>query len=406
MLKFLRNKHYQKRIYIFLAVVVIPPFLMWGVTTSNKESKVPSTVGVIDHKKVSLREYLASYKAVQHQMTFMYGDKLKEVAPSINIQGEAWDRLLLLYHAKKEKIKTTDTEVVEWISNQSIFQSRGRFDPKVYDMVVSRYLRSNARDFEEEIRGLLTIQKVVDRLRSGVVISPEDLKTAYSQDKSSRDLVYGILSAESVKDSIKITDEDIKNIYPIVKDKLTKPEIVDGKTVQRALKPEEAKVELKLILARQKGTELTVAKLNDLKNKMKDADLEKALKELSIEPKHTEKYKKGGDLPGVGVSEAADEVIAKLKDKEVSQAFAITDGAVICKVTKIWEVDNKQFESEKEDFRKKALDQKTMDEMKTLLSKMRQKLKVNAETMQNIFAEGSSPSSSNSSSSSSPTPQD
>src|SRR3989338_8741305 len=97
MLKFLRNKSHQKKIYIILAAAIIHPFLMWGVSTSQKDSRIPSTVGTIDNRQITLKEYLASYKAVQHQMAFSFGDKLREVSKKINVKGEAWDRLLLLH---------------------------------------------------------------------------------------------------------------------------------------------------------------------------------------------------------------------------------------------------------------------------------------------------------------------
>ena len=176
MLKFLRNKHHQKKIYIILAIAIIPPFLMWGVTTSQKDSKIPATIGVIENKKVSLREYLNSYKAVQHEMALMYGEKLKEAAPTINMKGEAWDRILLLNYAKKEKIKTSDAEVVEWISGQPLFQSHGQFDANIYNLYVTRILRSNARDFEEEIRDVLTIEKIAAKIRLNITVKDEKLK--------------------------------------------------------------------------------------------------------------------------------------------------------------------------------------------------------------------------------------
>ena len=222
MLKFLRNKHHQKKIYIILATAIIPPFLMWGVTTSQKESKVPSTLGLIENKKISLREYLNSYKAVQHEMAFMVGERSKEVAQAINIKGEAWDRILLLYQAKKEKIRTGDAEVVEWISRQPLFQSHGQFDANVYDLYVARYLRSNARDFEEEIRDSLTIEKIADMIRSHATVKDEELKTLYKQANNQKDFVYDDKKFEAEKEIFrkKMTDQKASEGMKALLDKL------------------------------------------------------------------------------------------------------------------------------------------------------------------------------------------
>ena len=235
MLKFLRNKHHQKKIYIFLAVAIIPPFLMWGVTTSQKDSKIPSTIGVIENKKVSLREYLNSYRAVQHEMAFMYGERSKEVASTINIKGEAWDRILLLYQAKKEKIRTGDTEVVEWISRQPLFQSHGQFDANIYNLYVSRYLRSNARDFEEEIRNILTIEKIADKIRSHITIKDEELKTLYKQANNQKDFVYDDKKFEGEKEIFrkKMTVEKASAAMKTLLDKLRNQLKIDLETMRK-----------------------------------------------------------------------------------------------------------------------------------------------------------------------------
>ena len=472
MLKFLRNKHHQKKIYIILAAAIIPPFLMWGVSTSEKGSKIPSTVGRIDNKKISLKEYLNSYKAVQHQMAFIYGDKLREAAPKINTKGEAWDRILLLHEAKKERIKTSDTEVVEWISKQPLFQSHGEFDTNIYNLYVNRYLRSNPRDFEEEIRDILTIEKIADNIRSRIWVNESDLKALYLQENSEKDVLYGIASWESEKGNVKVGDEEIAKVYPIVKDKLSEPErvkvsylfipkdkeeslktifnekgmtlealaakysvelkeigyfskdeaaagsgplmdlspvifslapqkesdwirlgigsykikIIDKKS-ERSLTADEAKIELKSIILKQKASEAVIKKMNEIKNKLTGNDLEKTLKDLLIDTQRYSKFKKGSALPGIGPSQAVDSVVASLKEGEVSQAFAAPGGACILKVTKIWPAGDKTYESEKAAFRKKVLDQKISDEMSKLLDKLRNQLKVDLETMRKIFAE-------------------
>lgn len=160
MLKYLRNKQTQKRLYLVLALLILPPFLFWGISLTEGENR-PSTLGLIGSKKVSIQEYLASYKAVQRQLAFLHGDKSDEMRPRVNLKGEAWDRLLLLDYAKKNKIRTRDAEVVEWLVKQPVFFDRtGRFNENFYKLYVKEYLRMNTREFEEEIRGLLTIQKI------------------------------------------------------------------------------------------------------------------------------------------------------------------------------------------------------------------------------------------------------
>ena len=471
MLKHLRNKRNKKAIYIMMAILIIPSFIIFGVNISQKEAKVSSTLGTIDNKKISVKDYLSSYKAVQHEMALMYGKKASESSSLINYKGEAWDRILLLDYAKQHNVKTADSEVVQWLMNQPIFQSHGQFDDKLYKLYVDNYLRLSARDFEEEIRGLLTINKVVDKLRTDVHASDEELKSLYLQENGEKDLLYGILSWESEKDSAAVTDKDIEQIYPIVKDKLTDPArvkisylyiakeneeaikaIFDEKDVtlddlskkysipvketgyfskneaipeigliqillsssfslalgqesgwlrldqgaykikvldKKAEKPlslEEAKEELKKIMIKQKATELAVSKLNESKKKIQNNDLESFLKGSSVEARHYEKFKSGVSIPELGDTQNLGKIISELKEGEISPAFAVTNGAAIVKVLKSGTVDDKKFEAEKEEFKKKVMQDMISKQVGELLGKLRNKLKIDLDTMKKIFA--------------------
>ena len=379
MLKFLRNKHHQKKSYINLAFAIISPFLMWGVNTSQKESKVPSTLGSIENKKISVKDYLSSYKAVQHAMVLMYGKKAAEASSLINYKGEAWDRLLLLDYAKQQNLKTADSEVVEWLMNNPNFQDQGQFDNNRYKYIVNKALNSNARDFEEEIRGLLTINKVIDKVRSDVHVTDAELSSLYSQENSERDLLYGVLSWESEKNNVTVTDDDIQKIYPLVKDRLT-----DKKT-EKSLSVEEAKNELKNILLKQKAVEAAVSKLNGAKKKMQGNELEPLLKDLAIEARRYEKFKAGDVIPAIGDAQTLNKILAQLKEGEVSPAFAAANGAGIVKVLKNGTMDAKKFETEKEAFRKNIAQDKTSKLVDELLGKLRNKLKIDLETMKKLF---------------------
>ncbi len=176
MIKFLRNKTVQKRIFLGLAILIIPAFTLWGVTLNKEEGSIPSTLGYIESRRVTLKDYLASYRAAQHEILFRYGDRAAEIAPLVNLKGEAWDRLLLVHYAQKEKIRVSDKEVVQWLTQQPVFSNKGTFDPNFYTLYVTNYLRTSKRDFEEEIRQLLAIAKIGDKLRVDIKISDEELK--------------------------------------------------------------------------------------------------------------------------------------------------------------------------------------------------------------------------------------
>jgi hypothetical protein len=193
MMKFLRNKTVQKRLYIVLAVAILPPFLFWGVSVSGKGGSFSSALGLIGRQKITVKDYLQSVQAVERQVEMMFGSKAGRAVPRAHLYGQAWDRILLLHYAKTKKIRASDQEVVAWISNQPLFQKQGVFDTQFYRLYVEHF-RISTRTFEEEIRDTLTIHKIQESLGSAEA-TENLLKSLRDTLKVNAELMKEFLSA-------------------------------------------------------------------------------------------------------------------------------------------------------------------------------------------------------------------
>ena len=225
MLKFLRNKKVQKRIYILLALFIIPAFMLWGVMLTGKDSESAGTLGVIQGKKISLQDYLTSYKAVQHEITLRYGESSKELVKRLNIKGEAWDRLLLLHYARKQNIKASDQEVVGWLVSQPLFSRKGEFDSNFYKLYVTRYLRMDTREFEEEVRQLLSIDKIRDRLASQIHLKDSEIDKLVQKmhrKKEERENIKNVVLARKSAKRMRALLESLRNELKINLDTMRK----------------------------------------------------------------------------------------------------------------------------------------------------------------------------------------
>ncbi len=186
MLKFLRKDKVRKRVFLFVAIAVIATFAVSGVLISGDDKVATGSLAQLDKKNISVQDYLNSYRAVQHQFELFFGGR--DVDRSrINFKGEAWDRILLLDHAKKEKISVSDKEVVEWITTQPAFKTKEKFDDALYKMYIERGLRSTPRAFEEEIRQMLVIRKLSEKLKDTQTLTDEKLKELYMKQKSEKE---------------------------------------------------------------------------------------------------------------------------------------------------------------------------------------------------------------------------
>lgn len=369
MLKLLRDKGTQKKIYIGLAAVVTISFVVSGILVSGDDGKASSALARLDKRKISVQEYLDSYRAVQRQAGFMYGDKLNEMRSRINFKGEAWDRILLLDHAKKERLRTSDKEVVDWITKQEGFHKDGKFNDAYYRLYVERALRSTPRQFEEEIRQMVTLGKIQDKIKESLVLTGEELKKLYLEEKNEKDILFAILPKEPFEAQVNVTDEEIQQLYDTVKGNLTSPE--DGRT----LTLDESREELKKLFRAQNAAGLAVKRLTDLKAKMKtQADFESILKEEKLEV-----------TAGLWPSDGLQRSMAKLGEGEIGDAFEVPKGAMISMVTKVHPFDEKKFEEEKKDFEGQMAAKRSQEELQKLLEKLRNRLSLNLELMKDLF---------------------
>ena len=353
MIKHLRNKHVQKQIYIILAIFILPPFLLWGVNLSGKGDKNTGSLGVIDGHKISFKEYLDSYRAAQHQAEFIYGGNLNRLKPFINFKGEAWDRLILLNYAKKHDIRTGDSEVVNWITSQSLFSHRSQFDMDFYKRYVAEYLRMSVRDFEEEVRQLLTIGKVQEKTRAATQVSDAELRTLYDQENGERDIAYGFLAGTFDEKTDEITDAEIQNIYAVVKDRLTAPEQVKLRYV---FVPKESAEKFKDALA------------------AKEASIDELSQKYGLEAKETRFFSKNEAVPELTPSKELLFLCFSLPLKKDSVWVPTEKGSYKIQVLEKISERTLSFEEAKDSLKKIAKRQKISQKAHLKLKELRAKI--------------------------------
>ena len=108
MLKELRNKKTAKKIWIVLIILIVPAFTLWGFGSFMHSKQEAAYVGKISSRKVSSLEYQDALDAVKNQAVMQFGDDLSKIQKYLNLESQAWERLILLTEAKKLKVKVSD----------------------------------------------------------------------------------------------------------------------------------------------------------------------------------------------------------------------------------------------------------------------------------------------------------
>ncbi|MBN2453169.1 MAG: SurA N-terminal domain-containing protein [Candidatus Omnitrophica bacterium] len=184
MLDILRGKNVKKLVLIGILILILPAFVLWGTgNLGGSKTKGPSSVGLIDGKKVGFDDFADSLRAARCQIIMGYYDQPKLLDSLLNSKeflGKfAWDRLLMANEAKKAGIRITDGDVVRYIRNHPMFMRNGSFDERFYIYVLRNNMGLEPRAFEEIARQNIAIQQLNDSLTVSIAVNDEEVTKAY-----------------------------------------------------------------------------------------------------------------------------------------------------------------------------------------------------------------------------------
>lgn len=292
MLKFLRHKKTAKKIWIALAVLVLPAFLFWGFGSVLRNSNEATSAGKIYGRNIPPLEFQDAIAATKNQAIIQYGDKFAEAQKYINLESQAWERLLLLYEAKKHNIKVNDTEVAKFISSYPFFQKNGRFDDRIYAEMLRYVFRTQPRIFEEETRQSLMISKLFDQLTKNLKFTDEEIKQEYRKLSEEVSLYYLAAVPADYAKNIQPTEQEIKDYYAKYSPSFKQPPSFNLLYISV-----DSEDKIKSVLAK-------------IKQKI---DLEKIAKDLGISVTESGLFPQEGPIPGFGWSQQILDMISKLK---------------------------------------------------------------------------------------------
>lgn len=227
MLKFLRKKGNAKKIMWGLAILIIPAFVLWGAGSSGGSRDAPRYAGKIFGKKISFPDYQTYYLASRNEAILRYGQNLSKIAQFLDLDALTWQRIVLLTQAKRQNIRVTDTEVVNLIRAMAIFQRDGRFDQAQYTTVLEYALRSSPREFEEQIRDALAIDKLRQEVTSDIAVTDEDVQKDYKDKNEKAKVRYILFPQDELLDEVHPAHDELVEYYENNKNEFEKAEQVN-----------------------------------------------------------------------------------------------------------------------------------------------------------------------------------
>jgi hypothetical protein len=298
MLKLLRRKHLAKWIWIVLAVLIVPAFIFWGFGSYIRGKKETPYAGRISGRTVEFIEYKDAFEAVRNQAIIQFGENLSEVQKFLNFETQAWDRLILLTEARRQKIKTADREIITVIQNLPAFQRKGRFDIPLYNQMLQYVFRTQPRIFEEQIRQNIMIAKLYETSTAGIVAGDEELAQEYRKANEDLSIDYIVAKPADFAKAINPSDDQIKEYFT--------------KNALSFKQPLSFKVEHVSLTSDGKNDAQIKEKLQEAFSRLRrKQELEKVAKDLGLTATETPLFGETDPIPGIGWAPQVSSLLAK-----------------------------------------------------------------------------------------------
>ncbi len=356
MLRILRNKKFAKKIWIGLAIIIIPAFALWGFVGGGRDRQESAIAGKIFGKSVSNLEFKNSLITVKTMAIMQYGDKLSEFEKYLNLEGQAWGRLILLHEAKLRRIDVKDKEVIEEIRNAPYFQDENGFSNKIYQQTLRYVLRIQPRVFEEQTRQNLILAKLYNQITQNVKFSDDQIRQEYLKANEEINIYYIASLFSDFAAKIKPTNKEITAFFDKNKAMFKVPPTKDAPT--RIPELAEVKNKVKDTLIKEKSNKMAENKIKECLEKLKKKDFKQAAKASGLKTGQTAFFKSSGQIEKLGAAEIFWDAAKKLNDKEISGILSNEEGYYIIKLGTIKPINEAKFAKEKQELGKRLLSQK------------------------------------------------
>ncbi|MBM3247907.1 MAG: hypothetical protein FJZ10_00555 [Candidatus Omnitrophica bacterium] len=323
MLKALRKKDFAKKVFYVLAAIIIPAFVLWGSGNLLRNKLTSNFAGKIFNKTISLEQFQESLAASRNQAILKFGENFFKLQKFINLEREAWDRLILLYEVKKRKISISDNEVIEAIKKIPYFQSNGQFEPRIYQYFLDSVFHTPARVFEEQARESLMFGKLYNEITDKITLSEGELLESYKKENEKIKIGYVGFLTKDFENKVTVEEKEIKDYFDAHSSDFTKPPSINIQYAGLSFPEQQTEEDKRNVVDKITGIYSKVAG---------EQDLQKIAKQNSLDFKETGFFSLEGTVPGIGIELDFVQTAFSLVANQISKPVATAKGIYLLKL--------------------------------------------------------------------------
>jgi peptidyl-prolyl cis-trans isomerase D len=221
-------------VFAFVATI----FYSWGM--GGASGGRGGVVATVDGFKIHYGEYDQSFNNLVDFYREQYkGQFSEDMVKTLDLKTTALDALiqkkLLLNEAEKQNIKISEEELLDRVQSIPTFQKGDKFSPNMYKNFL-KYRRQTAKEFEDNQREILAIEKMEKLIKSNIKVSESDMMDVYQKENEKIKLKYISIAKDHFKPPSDPSDIELKEYFDKNKQNFEIPEQVKVEYIKLAPK--------------------------------------------------------------------------------------------------------------------------------------------------------------------------
>ncbi len=215
MLDFMRQRTrsvWIKALFLVIALV----FVFFGIGSFGDETQVQIIV-TVDDEPITLQEFQRAYRNVEANYREVYKERFTpELARQMNLRQQTLDQLvdtkLLAKEARRIGFSASDEDVRREIATSPTFHSYGSFSSDRYRRLL-RYLRMTPREFEEQQRNQLVIERFQKFIDGSIRATDYEVEELFRFEQEQVNLAFIKIASADLVDQVTITEQQVREFY-------------------------------------------------------------------------------------------------------------------------------------------------------------------------------------------------
>ncbi|MGC9065842.1 MAG: SurA N-terminal domain-containing protein [Candidatus Ratteibacteria bacterium] len=182
LMKWFRKKRNFRMVMIVTAALVIPGFIIWGVSISGTDKRY--LVATVNKEPIYQNEFYRTLEEIRQQYRDILKDNYAKLINETELEKMVLNRMiqekLLEQLYRKHHIRVRDSEILDVIKSEPSFKNeKGQFDEAKFRAYFSRISPEKTKEIENQIRNTIKYQKLKQEVLSEttIVVSDQEVKS-------------------------------------------------------------------------------------------------------------------------------------------------------------------------------------------------------------------------------------